>query len=143
MIAARTHSFLQPACVLLHSAPHACLCIYASPRRAICTRLIATATLLCAAALVARHHTGGDGDALHGGGDGDGSRLMAATAQTLCKSLGITMLPTIQIYQGARGMVCNLPVGPKRFHAAEDALAALLQENEAHHESTGSVHIPN
>jgi len=61
----------------------------------------------------------------------------------LCKSLGITMLPTIQIYQGSAGKIADMPVGPKRFHVAEATLAEVLNKNSNGHGATGSIHIPN
>jgi len=63
--------------------------------------------------------------------------------KALCKSLGITMLPTIQIYQGAEGKIVDLPVGPKRFSAAESALAKVLEKRISEHGTTGSIHIPS
>eukprot|EP00611_Tribonema_gayanum_P021400 TRINITY_DN4103_c0_g1_i4.p1 TRINITY_DN4103_c0_g1~~TRINITY_DN4103_c0_g1_i4.p1 ORF type:complete len:190 (-),score=29.80 TRINITY_DN4103_c0_g1_i4:1144-1713(-) len=57
----------------------------------------------------------------------------------LCKSLGITMLPTIQIYRGAAGKVASMPVGPKRFHLAEEALASVLAQEG----NSAAIHIPD
>jgi hypothetical protein len=60
-------------------------------------------------------------------------------AKSLCKSLGIKVLPTVQIYQGAEGKIADLPVGPKRFHLAEERLAEVLSGTA---NGNGSIQIP-
>ena len=55
----------------------------------------------------------------------------------LCRSLGVTHLPSVQFYDGGRGKVDSFSCSPKNFAKVKDAVERLLEEKEGERAAGG------